>query len=121
MIHEESRLQAACVRWFRMRYSHIGNLLFAVGNGGARRKIEACIMKSEGVTAGVADLILLVGHGGYNALCVEMKTDAKTSRQSPAQKAWQASVEENGGRYVVCRSIDDFMNEITEYLHQPKN
>ncbi|MEG2371102.1 MAG: VRR-NUC domain-containing protein, partial [Alistipes sp.] len=116
MTHEESRLQAACVRWFRMQHHSMGSLLFAVPNGGARGKVEACILKSEGVTAGVADLILLIGRGCYNALCIEMKTEAKTSRQSPAQKAWQTNAEIFGSRYVVCRTLDEFMHEITEYL-----
>ena len=32
-------------------------MLFAVPNGGGRSRIEAGIMKAEGVTAGVSDLI----------------------------------------------------------------
>lgn len=56
-----------CVSWFRLKYPAIGKLLFAVPNGGARSRTEAAIMKAEGVTAGVADLILLIGRGGFNA------------------------------------------------------
>ncbi|MEG1760175.1 MAG: VRR-NUC domain-containing protein [Alistipes sp.] len=114
--HEESRLQAVCVRWFRMQYPRFGNLLFAVPNGGARGKVEACILKSEGVTAGVADLILLVGMGSYNALCIEMKTASKASRQSSVQKAWQTNAELHGNKYVVCRTLEDFMREVIEYF-----
>lgn len=53
-----------CVGWFRLQYPAVGKLLFAVPNGGARSRTEAAIMKAEGVTAGVTDLILLLGRGG---------------------------------------------------------
>ena len=74
-----------CVSWFRLQYPDIGKLLFAVPNGGARGRTEAAIMKAEGVTAGVTDLILLLGRGGFNALCIEMKTPDRRSVLSDAQ------------------------------------
>lgn len=112
--HEESRIQQACVRWFRMQYPRYARLLFAVPNGGGRSRVEAAIMKGEGVTAGVADLLLLVPSGEYPYLCIEIKT--ASGRQSPAQKEWQKNVEEAGGRYAVCRSLGDFMSLINDYL-----
>ena len=60
MKHIESRLQIACVRWFRMQYPQYKLMLFSVPNGGKRTLMEAIIMKNEGVVAGVSDLILLV-------------------------------------------------------------
>lgn len=68
MRHVESNIQRQCVKWFRIQYPHYTKLLFAVGNGGARSKTEAAIMNGEGVTAGVADLILLKGNGEHNTL-----------------------------------------------------
>lgn len=103
------------MRWFRLQYSSVKELLFAVPNGGARGKIEASIMKSEGVTAGVADLILLIPRKGYGSLCIEMKTDKGTQRDT--QKVWQEQAERHGNKYVICRSLDEFMTQITEYLH----
>lgn len=114
--HNESRLQTACVTWFRMKHRNLAKLIFAVPNGGARSKIEAAIMRGEGVTAGVSDLILLVARGGFNGLCIEMKTESRGSRQSDDQKAWQALVEAQGYKYIVCRSLDQFMSEINNYL-----
>ena len=73
MSHPESILQRQCVKWFRLQYAGIGNLLFAVPNGGFRSPIEAKIMKGEGVVSGVSDLILLYSNNGYNSLCIEMK------------------------------------------------
>lgn len=71
MRHIESQIQKDCVTWFRLQYPKIGRLLFAVPNGGARNAKEAAIMKGEGVTAGVADLILLYPSGGFHSLCIE--------------------------------------------------
>ena len=116
MRHIESQIQQDCVTWFRLQYPKIGRLLFAVPNGGARNAREAAIMKGEGVTAGVADLILLIPSGPYSSLCIEFKTASKTSRQTPTQKEWQALAEANGNKYVVCRSIEDFQREIRGYL-----
>lgn len=77
MKHVESRLQIACVAWFRAQYASIWNLLFSVPNGGARSKTEGAILKAEGATRGVADLLLLVARGGFGALAIEMKTTSK--------------------------------------------
>ena len=70
MRHNESRIQTACVKWFRLQYPHFALNLFAVPNGGQRGKFEAKIMKGEGVTAGVADLLLLLPSKGYHGLCI---------------------------------------------------
>ena len=54
MKFEESHIQRACVRWFALQYPELKGILFAVPNGGGRSKIEAGILKAEGVTAGVS-------------------------------------------------------------------
>ena len=80
------------------------------------------MLKAEGVVAGVADLILLVPHIAescrymWHALCIEMKT--KHGYQSPEQKEWQAKVEQYGYKYEVCRSLDQFIEIIENYLKQ---
>ena len=115
---EEHRIQCACVKWFRMSYPALSEVLFAIPNGGRRDAVTGARMKEEGVTAGVSDLILLRGSGPYGALCIEMKTPG--GRQSGTQKRWQHIAEQNGAKYVVCRSLDEFMKEIKEYLKQQK-
>lgn len=117
--HVESDLQKVCVSWFRAQYPSHAPMLFAVPNGGARSRTEAAIMKAEGVTAGVSDLILLEPRGGYGALCIEMKTRDKDSRQRPSQKAWQEAAEKAGNRYVVIRSFEAFRAVVTEYMGLP--
>jgi len=114
MYHEESQIQIACVRWFYYQHRDLEGLLFAVPNGGRRGKVEAGIMKAEGVYAGVADLLLLVPRGPFHGLAIEMKT-AK-GRLSDSQKEWAKKVLKQGYEYVVCRSVDDFIEQVEYYL-----
>lgn len=119
--HVESHMQRMCVGWFRLQYPAVGKLLFAVPNGGARSRTEAAIMKAEGVTAGVTDLILLLGRGGFNALCIEMKTTDRRSALSDAQIEWRSLTIANGNRHVVCRTLEEFQSEIRWYMARPAN
>lgn len=114
MRHQESELQRSCVKWFRYSYPQFKKLLFAVPNGGFRNVREASIMKAEGVVAGVSDLILLLPRKDHHALCIEMKTEK--GRQSDNQKEFEDAVVEQGYKYIVCRSFDEFMEEIDNYI-----
>lgn len=115
MRHFESKLQQSCVSWFKIQYPKIAPLLFAVPNGGKRNAREASIMKSEGVTAGVADLILLLPNKKHNAMCIEMKYG--NGKQSPLQKQWAEIAQANGAKYTIIRSIEQFIQEVTEYIN----
>ena len=117
MRHIESSIQKNCIMWFRLQYRHLGKAIFAVPNGGFRNAREAAIMKAEGVTPGVADVILLVARHGFNSLCIEFKT--QRGRQSELQKEWQKQAEENGNKYVICRSFMEFKEIVDEYLSEP--
>ena len=110
----ESQLQHACLRWFRLQYPPLALLLFAVPNGGKRDPRTGAQMKYEGCIRGVADLILLVPKKGYASLCIEMKTPKGI--QSEHQRTWQRAAEQYRNRYVVCRSLEEFMNEVNAYL-----
>lgn len=111
----ESRLQIACVKWFRYQFPKLAMLLNSVPNGGARSAVTGAIIKAEGAVRGVADLELNIARGKYHGLKIEMKTPM--GRQSPHQKQWQKAVEAQGYKYAVCRSVDEFMKEITNYLN----
>lgn len=109
MKHHEHTLQTACVRWFRYQYPKY--LCFAVPNGGNRNKIEAARLKSEGVLAGVSDLIVI---SEKKVLFIEMKTD--TGRQNKNQKEFQQKVEKLGFSYFLCRSVEEFIKICKENL-----
>lgn len=116
MRHVESTTQQAFIRWFRLAYARYALVAVAVPNGGARSRVEAAIMQGEGVTAGVADVLVLVPRGGYGALGLEFKTTARSSRQSPSQKAWQQAFEAAGNRYHVVRTIDEAIEVTNDYM-----
>lgn len=112
---EEHRIQCSCVRWFNLQYPSLKGRLFAVPNGGKRDEVTAAKLIAEGVVAGVADLVLLKSNSHYGALLIEMKTPK--GKQSESQKEWQLNLcSEDEYKYVVCRSIDDFMREVKDYL-----
>ena len=111
---EEHRIQSSCVRWFRLQYPSMRHNLFAVPNGGRRDKVSGAKLKAEGVLAGVADLALLKSNRFYGALLIEMKT--RKGRQSEAQAGWQSLITKDGYKYVVCRSLDDFISEVRDYI-----
>ena len=113
---QEHRLQCACVHWCRTQHPNSTHNLFAVPNGGRRDKVTGAKLKAEGVLAGVADLILLKSNADYGALLIEMKTGS--GKQSEVQGRWQKAIEKDGYKYVLCRSLDDFMREINAYLKE---
>lgn len=115
----EHWLQCACVRWFALEYPSLRGRLFAVPNGGRRDAVTGALLKDEGVTAGVADLVLLKTSAGRGALLVELKTPS--GRLSATQKAWAEAVCRDGEyEYAVCRSVEEFAGAVRSYLDADK-
>jgi len=124
--HHESAIQQACVKWFRLQYPR--EVIFAIPNGGARSKVEAGIMKIEGVLAGVSDLFIMknkINSGILAMISYEVKADThglfiemKTpeGKQTPSQKAFQIKCKEKDYQYSICRSLDEFMEVVKEYM-----
>ena len=113
--HNEDNLQIACVKWFGLQYPALAFLLIHPANGGSRKMLEAVRFKKMGVRAGVADLLLLVPDSDSPFLCLELK-DGERGRQSREQKEWQKLVESVGAKYVVVRTIEQFISTIKNYL-----
>lgn len=114
-LQEEHHLQKVELQYFRAKHPDLRLLLFSVPNAGKRIKGQGGWMIEEGLTAGVADLLLLVPNKQHPYLCIENKTSK--GRQSPAQKHWQEAVENLGGKYVIVRSLDEFIKVVEEYLN----
>lgn len=112
--NHESQLQIDCVKWFRMQHRKYAGCFLSVPNGGQRNIITAKILKAEGALPGTSDLILLVPNGEYHGLCIEMKYDK--GKQSDNQKSFETNVTGQGFKYVICRTINEFMNEVNNYL-----
>lgn len=113
MKHTESTLQKRCVNWFRLNYpKHLR--LIAIPNGGARNAITGAILKGEGVVAGAPDLFLFHAAQGFHGLAIEMKS--RIGKQSESQKAFEADIDIEGYKYVVCRSFEEFQAVVNEYF-----
>ena len=115
MKQEESILQSACVRWFRLQYPNL--VIYAVPNGGSRNVREAQRLKTEGVLAGVADLVVLLPQG--KSLYIEMKV--KGNKQTLNQKEFQQKAEVLGHTYAVCYSFEDFEKVVKQELTRKNN
>lgn len=73
----------------------------AVGRGGKLRRISAGV-------DGQGDLSGIIGPRGIR-LEVETKT---TDRQSVAQKGFEKMIVDAGGCYILCRSVDQCLEEL---------
>jgi len=100
----ESQLQQQCFMWFHNEAykDQRGRLWHAFNN--PPNAIQGAMLKSMGLTKGVADLVYLLPFG--KVLFIEMKTE--TGTQSKEQIAWQVLVESLGFEYVICRSFEQF-------------
>ena len=124
--HIESQLQQRAVAQFRSTWPEYDRLFFSVPNGGKRGKVEAAIMKGEGLVKGVADTLLLVPNEKYHGLCIEFKKieytyengreHYKKGSQSKDQKIWQELVEKQGYKYAIAYDIEGFWEIINDYL-----
>lgn len=107
-------MQMACVRWFSLQFPDLAMLLHHSPNGGRRNLREAARFKAMGTRAGFPDLILLLPTKLHHALFIEMKT--ATGRQQPTQKVFQKKVEAHGYKYIIVRSIEQFIEEVKKYV-----
>ena len=116
---EHSRLQKACVKWFRYQHSDIKDLLFSIPNGIplANQNIRTKIynkLKEEGLQPGVPDLFLSVGNSLYNGLYIEIKS--KTDRLRKVQADMMRELEGENYKCIIVRSLDEFIEQINEYM-----
>lgn len=135
-IQHEGGLQIQCVSWFKYQYPAFAKLLFHAKNeAGGHNPKKVAIDAAAGVVPGVPDLILALpavyeeekqGDGytwvsSFFDLGIEMKF-GKTNNQTPAQKEFQQFYEASGHKYVVVRSLDEFMSVVKDYMqHVPSD
>lgn len=108
----EDKLQAECVKWFRLQYPK--HTLFAIPNGGQRNAVTGALLKKTGTLAGVADLFLMYAVFPYNGLFIEMKVGK--NKQTDSQVEFQSRAEGGCYKYEICRSFDEFKDCIIKYF-----
>jgi hypothetical protein len=96
----EEAIQRAIFQHLRARGAP-GVFAFHPANGGYRKPVEAAILKSMGVVAGVPDVILI--HDG-RVYALELK--APGGRPTEAQLATLAAMEAAGAFTAVAEGID---------------
>lgn len=95
-------------------------LVVHIPNEGKRSKVSGNRLLAMGLTAGVADYVLLAGGQipGFNRvvqpLAIEMKT--AIGELSDKQRAWRRLFEEFGGIYHCCRSAESASRVTKEHL-----
>ena len=126
--NEESVMQRQLILWWAKNCRHFGVpeiLLFSVPNGGNGDARRGSIMKAEGQRKGAPDLFLAVPRsfrngdeqcpdGFYSGLFLELKRPA--GHVSPEQEVFHELLRKQGYKVVVCRSLQDCINQITSYL-----
>jgi len=116
----ENDEQRAVMQWnsmYQNRHLALG-LLFGTKNAGKRSMAVASYYISEGLTAGVPDLILPVPRKGKTGLAIEMKI--KPNKPTREQKWWLASLAAEGWLTAVCYSAEDAIRILREYLDIPE-
>lgn len=109
----EHALQVECLRWLRAAHGDV--LCYAIPNGAYTTKTTARKLVAEGVCHGIPDLCIPIGRNGYHALYIEMK-NGKAGRLSEHQKQIIPRLQAYGNKVVVCRTLDEFIHEVTMYL-----
>lgn len=113
----EEALQRDVVQYLKLQYP---NLLFlAVPNGGSRHPAEAAKLKGMGVLPGVADIIMIWHRDSHyieqpQIGAIELKVGR--NKQTPSQIEFQKRWETCGGKYQVCRSLDEVIAVLKEWL-----
>ena len=110
---EEARHQAALVAALRHKWSVIVDItqrpvVFHIGNGGQRNPVEACNLRTQGLTPGVPDLCIVLPLGGV--IWLELKAEAGVL--SPTQIALHRHFASLGHEVIVARSVFDALAQL---------
>ena len=116
----EGRIQAECVKIAWNEYPQTRGLYYAIPNENSRvdsNSATGAIRRSMGVVAGCADTYLAMARGGFFGLYIEFKSEI--GRQRKEQVEFQQRVEQQGYKYVVVHSVEEWRKEWDEYLAMP--
>ena len=109
--------QVKLINWFREAYPILKKCLWAIPNGGARHIGTAIKLKQEGVTAGVADLFLMIPANGLHGLFIEMKKDQNGKLQQN-QEQFLTLAESMGYGAEVAYGFEEGQKIIQKYLRE---
>jgi len=90
------------------------SLCYALPNGGKRHAVVALKLRKEGARAGFPDVNNDYPVGKWHGLRIENKVGK--NQLTALQKIKKDLLESVGFKYVVCRSADQAINTLIEYL-----
>ena len=112
MKETEHNIQVACATWMHAQYPNC--LGYAIPNGGKRNAAVAAKLKAEGVVSGMPDIHIPVARKGFIGLWIEMK--AGKNKQTKNQMAIMDMLRNEGHKYEVCYSFEEFQKVVNGYL-----
>ncbi len=117
----EAEQQEAVIDWcntmaLNPEYKDL-EFIYHCPNGGSRNKAEANNLKRQGVKAGVPDLFLPVGRGGYFGLYIEMKWGKNTPTEE--QIIWLKFLREHNYACWVVHSAKVAIDCLEQYIKMP--
>jgi len=102
-----------------LKYPMVGDYLYAVPNGGWRKRTEAARLKGQGVRPGVPDLVLAIPSRGYSGMYIELKPTPYGSYRpttTERQDEWLAKLAAAGYYAIKAVGWDAARREIVWYL-----
>lgn len=115
--YKESISQIHLLRWFRLQYPDIADLLIGYPAGNNLNLLTAVRMKAMGLRVGMPDLHLLVPRFEPKfipGLLIEMKSER--GRLSKAQNEFHDKLISQHYTIVTCYSFDEAKHQIQTYL-----
>lgn len=106
MQKSESKIQQEIVIWYRNNNLNNNNIIFSVPNEGKSAK-EQMFKKATGLMSGVSDLICINNGEVIFIECKDLK-----GKQSEKQKDFQKTIELQGFKYHLVRSLEEFQKII---------
>ena len=106
MQKSESKIQQEIVIWYRNNNLTNNNIIFSVPNEGKSAK-EQMFKKATGLMSGVSDLICINNGEVIFIECKDLK-----GKQSEKQKDFQKTIELQGFKYHLVRSLEEFQKII---------
>jgi hypothetical protein len=117
MRKEEHYIAVALVQWWSYYATSKKldeRLLFAIPNGGLRKKGVAGQLYGEGVRAGVPDYFLAIPNKKYSGMFLELKSQKGRARET--QVSYHRLLKEWGYYVVVTHGLDESMEAIKKYV-----
>lgn len=105
------------------RYLDLAGVLYChVPNGGYRHPATAARLRSQGVKAGVPDIMVYDAPPrvpGTVGAAMELKR-TKGGRVSPAQQAWLRGLANAGWATAVCHGVDEALAMLRDWGYEPR-